>query len=115
MTDAVTIRFANTNIAKAGQYAETLRTSILDAAPKADVKRAKDSQEDQDFGATLAIVLAGPAVVAIAKGMQVWLERYRGVELEITTSDGKIIAKNITAANVADVLQGAKEIIRNKT
>jgi hypothetical protein len=110
MTDTVTIRFANTNVAKAGQYAETLKTSILDAAPEADVKREKDSQETQDFGATLAIVLAGPAVVAIAKGMQVWLERYRGVELEVTTPDGKVIAKNITAANVVQVIQAAKSI-----
>lgn len=112
MSEPVVIRFANTNVARAGQYADSLRNAILDAAPEADVKRRKDSQETQDFGATLGIVLAGPAIVAIAKGVQVWLERHHGVEIEITTAGGKTIVKNITAANVVDVLQAAKDNVR---
>jgi hypothetical protein len=88
-----------------------LRRAILDAAPGAELRQQKESQETQDFGTSLAIVLAGPAVVAIAKGIQIWLERYRSVVLEVTTSDGKVIAKNITAANVADVLEAARDVI----
>jgi len=101
MAEEVIIRFANMNVAKANQLAETLRTAILNAAPTAQIKRRKDSQETQDFGATLGIILAGPAIVAIAKGIQVWLEKYRGADVEITTPDGKVIAKNITARRMS--------------
>jgi hypothetical protein len=67
-----------------------------------------------DFGSTLAIALSGPAVVAVAKGIAIWLERYRGVELRVETTDGKIIAKNITSANVLEILRDANAIIGNK-
>jgi hypothetical protein len=111
MTEQVIIRFPNVGVAKAGQYAETLRSTILNSAPAIDVRRQKNSQETQDFGATLAIVLAGPAVVSIARGIQVWLERHHGVELEVTTPTGKVIAKNLTAANVTEALQAAKDVL----
>ena len=64
-----------------------------------------------DFGATLGIVLAGPAIVAIAKGMQVWLERHHNVEIELVTSEGKLLAKNITAKNLIEVLNAAKSAL----
>jgi hypothetical protein len=94
------------------RHAETLRGAILDAAPNAKVERRKESQETMDFGATLGILLAAPAVVAIAKGLQIWLERHHGVELEIVTPDGTVIAKNITAANVVDVINAANVSLR---
>jgi hypothetical protein len=106
------IRFANLSVAEANRHAQTLREAILNSAPNADVARRKDSQETQDFGATLGIVLAGPAVVAIAKGIQVWLERYRGVEIELTTPDGKLVAKNITSANAVEVINAAATSLR---
>jgi hypothetical protein len=102
------IRFSNADVAQANRLSETLRSAILDAAPETNVQRRKETQETMDFGATLGIVLAGPAVVAIAKGIQAWLERHHSVELEIITSEGKVIAKNITAKNVVDVLNAAK-------
>jgi hypothetical protein len=79
MKDDLVIRFPNANLAQANRLAETLRTAILNAAPDANVQRRKESQESMDFGATLGITLAGPAVVAVAKGMKAWLERHHGV------------------------------------
>jgi hypothetical protein len=111
MTRQIIIRFPNTTIPAANQHSETLRRAILDASPGTDVQRQKESQEAQDFGATLAIALAGPAVVAIAEGIKAWLERYRGVELEVTTPNGRMIAKNITASNVVDVISAARDVI----
>jgi hypothetical protein len=112
MSEFLVIRFPKANVAEANRHAETLRGAILDAAPNAKVERHKESQETMDFGATLGILLAAPAVVAIAKGLQIWLERHRGVELEIVTPNGTVIAKNITAANVVDVINAANVSLR---
>jgi hypothetical protein len=109
--DKFVIRFPNADVAQANRLAETLKSAILDAAPDTQVQQRKDTQETMDFGATLGIILAGPAIVAIAKGMQVWLERHHGVELEVVTNEGKVIAKNITAKNVIDVLNAAKSTL----
>jgi hypothetical protein len=110
----VIIRFANTGVAQANRFAESLRSAILDVAPDAQVRQRKETQEAMDFGATLGIILAGPAVVAIAKGMQAWLERHHGVEIEIVTSEGKVIAKNVTANNAVDILKRAEITLRKQ-
>jgi hypothetical protein len=77
------------------------------------VERQKDDQRTQDFGATLAVVLAGPAVVAVARGIEAWLQRYRDVEIEITTSDGTHVkARRVTVdtagAIITEVLTAPK-------
>jgi hypothetical protein len=94
--EGLVIRFPNTTVAEANRHAETLRSAILDASPRTRVDRRKETQEDMDFGATLAIILAGPAVVAIAKGIQAWLERHHSAEIEVVTPEGKVIAKNLS-------------------
>jgi hypothetical protein len=107
-THSTIIRFQNLNAGIANRYAQTLRSTILDAAPMVVIEARKESQETMDFGTTLGIVLAGPTVVAVANGIRVWLEKHHGVELEFETSDGKLIARNVTAANVVDILKAAK-------
>ena len=109
MTEVV-LKFSGVDgVSQANVFAKGLRDAIKDEAPEAHVEQRRDNKENQDFGATLAIVLAGPAIVAIAKGIQQWLTRHHGVTLEITTTDGKVIAQNVTAKNVVEIIQAAKQ------
>jgi hypothetical protein len=103
----IIIRFPDGDVRQANANAQSLRDAIRDEAPHAQVEQRRDDQESQDFGATLAIVLAGPAVVAIAKGIADWLRRHHGVTIEITTPDKKVIAQNVTARNVVEIINAA--------
>lgn len=96
------IRFKESSIAEAGKRAEGLRQ---DLAGVADVS-AKIEQEDptnQDFGATLVLILGAPAAVAVAKGIADYLRRVRGkITIE---ADGKIIAENISGEDIGKIEQ----------
>lgn len=101
------IRFPDSDLRDANRLAQSLRDAVRDEAPDAEVEQARENDEHQDFGPTLAIVLAGPAVVAIAKGIQSWLTRHHGVTLEISGPDGKIVASNVTAATAVEIIKTA--------
>ena len=87
---------------------ESLRDALRYEVPASEVQQLRDNKENQDFGATLAIVLAGPAIVAIAQGIADWLNRQHGVTLEVTTPEGKVIATNVTASNVVEILKALR-------
>jgi len=105
---AIIVKFPGANAAQANRLAQSLREAIRSEAPDAQVEQRRDVQENQDFGATLGIILAGPAVVAIAKGIQQWLARQHAVTLEVTTPDGKVIATNVTAKNAVEIIEAAR-------
>jgi hypothetical protein len=107
MTEIV-VKFAGVDVRQSNAFAQSLKDAITDEAPDAHVEQKRDNRENQDFGATLAIVLAGPAVVAIARGIEQWLIRQHSVSLEITTPNGKVIAKNVTARNAVEILKTVK-------
>jgi hypothetical protein len=107
MTEII-IRFEGVDVLQANGFARSLLDAIKDEAPDAKADQRRDNVENLDFGATLGIILAGPAIVAIARGIEQWLTRHHGVSLEIVTRDGKVIAKNVTAKNAVEIINAAK-------
>lgn len=108
MTNPVRIRFKGVSLAEANRLAGSLEQTLRDQASDSRIVREREDSSTQDFGATLGIVLAGPAVVAVAQGIRIWLERHHGVEIEIETSEGKVIARNLTADKAIDLLNAHK-------
>ena len=82
----------------------------MDVAPDVDVTLTKDDATNQDFGATLVLVLGTPAVLALANGIASYLKRDRG---QITIfADGKVVADKISgndAARIAEVFSKVKK------
>jgi hypothetical protein len=104
----VIIRFPDADVGQANVHAQSLKDAILDEAPQAQVGERRMDPESQDFGASLAVVLAGPAVVSIAKGIREWLTRHHGVTIDIVTPDGKkVIAGNLTAGTAVEIINSA--------
>jgi hypothetical protein len=103
----ILIRFPGTDIAHGSRFAQSLKEAIRAEAPDTPVEQRRDNKENQDFGATLGIILAGPAIVAIAKGIEQWLTRHHAVTIEVTTADGKVIAQNVTAKNAVEIIKAA--------
>ena len=113
MSSKIRIRFPDIGLAEANMLAESLRDEIGDAAPGTIVERSRDDPTTQDFGATLTVLLVSPAVVAVARGIEAWIQKYRDVEIEIAMpKDLRISAKRITVHSsrkiIADVLAASQ-------
>ncbi len=97
------ISFGKVSEAERGVCAAELRDMLLDAdgSLKVDTRRADPNR--QDPGGILEIVLNASAVVGLVTTLGVWLKMRRSASITIKTPDGKVIAKNITAKDAADL------------
>jgi hypothetical protein len=80
------------------QSLNSLRGAILDNAA-ADVCLKKISDETQDLGSALIVVLGTPAVVALFNGIQRWIDKH-GDRVVIETADGHVVATGSAAENI---------------
>jgi hypothetical protein len=99
------IRFEGLSVAQAGKNATQLRSDLLDVSQDFRPEIIQEDPTNQDFGATLVLVLGTTAVTAVAKGIAAYLSRARGtITIE---ADGKVVATGITgndAAKIAEAL-----------
>jgi hypothetical protein len=97
------IRFEGLSVAEAGNKAEGLRRDLLEVSPDVRVKIEQEDPSNQDFGATLVLILGAPAAVALAKGVADYLRRVGGkITIE---ADGKIIGENISGDDIGKIEQ----------
>lgn len=110
------IRFDNTSQAQANQYASELQEDLLDLyLEDVSIEVVKEAEGTMDFGTTLAVVLGTPAVIALAKGIQVWLSKRPAAEIRIVKKkpDGEIVEIIVVAedsqnlSKIAEALQAA--------
>jgi membrane-associated two-gene conflict system component 1 (EACC1) len=99
------IRFEGLEAGDAGQAAESLRRTLIDEAPGVDARRARTDDDSMDFGTTLVVVLAAPAVVELAKGIAAWLARTHSSKVTITRQDGTVVVENIGAREAVNLLE----------
>ena len=92
-----TITFESVSTADANRYASELRNILLDATPNIKVERKREDSRAQDFGATLLLVLATPAVPVLIKAIENWLALRHTVGISIKTAEGEIIVTNLTS------------------
>ena len=109
------IRFANVTSETDG-YVNSLQRAILDAAPDAGVTTVKMPAMKGPNGLipssdALSVDLTGPAVAALARGIQSWLTRNSGVDLQLVTRDGENV-DSINADNVVATLQSTMTALR---
>jgi hypothetical protein len=97
------ITFDDASAADANRYAEELRQALLDASPDVEVHRRREDPQTQDFGATLMLLLATPAVGAIVTAIGNWLAARNRASLTIKRADGEIVVQNITSAKAAEL------------
>jgi hypothetical protein len=100
-----TIRFEGMSAADSGRAADSLRRSLRESNPALVGKRVRADPEAMDFGTVLAVSLAAPAVVELAKGIANWLARTHSSKVTIIASDGIAIVENIGAGEAGALLQ----------
>jgi hypothetical protein len=102
-TKTIKIRFEDVSLDVASQKARALRTDLLDVSPDVKLDIEKDDPTNQDFGATLVIVLGTPAVIAIANGIANYLSRDRA-KITIETN-GRVVAEGISGDDAARIAE----------
>jgi hypothetical protein len=103
------IEFQNVDVAEAGRLAEHLRQFVLDADASVEAKRRRSDQSSMDFGATLVLLLGAPAIVAVAKGIQSFLNRYQTARIRIKSPNGSIVVENLTSRQATDLALKLRE------
>src|SRR5690242_13674828 len=97
------IRFDGLQSAEAGTKASKLRRELRGISPDVSISIKKDDLTDQDFGATLVLILGTPAILAIANGIASYLKRDRGT---ITIyKDGKTIATGLSGEDATRIAE----------
>ena len=108
------IRFDGLSSAEAGVEAQRLQEMLADSSPDVDVKLRRDRSESMDMGATLVLLLGTPAIIAVAKGVAVWLgqrgKRAGSLLVERVGADGNVErfrfdGDSADAAKVAEALR----------
>ncbi len=97
------IRFEGASYADGGVYAGELRNALLDASDAVEVNIVRDDPKSLDFGTTLSIILAAPAVTAIAKALGDWLKLRASASVTMSTPNGDVVINNISAKDAASI------------
>ena len=100
------LSFEGVSPAEANRYAEELREALLDVTTEIDVQRQRDNPLAQDLGASLALIMGTPALVAAVKAIGNWLQKRRSASLTIVTAEKKIVAENLTNKDAAHLHGG---------
>lgn len=103
MSEPFVVSFPDVSRAEANQYASDLATWLRDVKG-VDVQQARDRNDTQDFGATLAIILGTASVTAIANGIAIWLKRNAGASIQISKG-GAVVAKNLNSRDAAKIAE----------
>lgn len=101
----VKLSFEGADIDEATRFAAELAEQLRDADPSIDVRETRADTSAQDFGATLVLVLAAPAVVALAKGVSGWLTMRPNAKVTLKCKDGTLIASGLTSADARAVIE----------
>ena len=108
------VEFENADRAEAGQFARELREYILDTDSSVEAELRRSDQSLMDFGATLALLLAAPSVIAVAKGIQAFLGRYQAASIRITGQGGSVVVENLTARQASDLASSLMRSFESK-
>jgi membrane-associated two-gene conflict system component 1 (EACC1) len=101
----LTLSFEGADVADANRFAAELAERLRDADAPIDVRETRADPSAQDFGATLVLVLASPAVVALAKGVSAWLAMRPNAKITLKGKDGTVIASGLTSADARAVIE----------
>ena len=86
------ITFPSASAAEGTKFADSLAEAIRGIGSDITVERDRDRPDKQDPGTTLTVMHATAATGAIAKGIAAWLDKHRGVSLQIRHGDSGVIS-----------------------
>jgi hypothetical protein len=91
--------------ATASRQAQALQRLLSEVGPPATIERVRTNDETLDGGATLAVILASPVLLELARCLRMFLQRYNSAQVTITDEHGSAVAKNVSARTVAELMR----------
>jgi hypothetical protein len=85
--------------------AAELARAIKASDQAATVDREQDNPSAMDFGATLIVVLSSGAAVAVARGIQGWMGRWKNARITISDEHRKVTIEGIDGAEAVRALE----------
>ena len=108
--ETLEIGFPNASASDAGRMAEDLAGYVRQQAPEAKAELRQSDPNAMDLGATVALVLGTPALVALARGLADWIKRQGDPDIVIKTKKGEIVVRGpLDAAAKRQVILSAIE------
>ncbi|MGA2127067.1 MAG: hypothetical protein ABSG76_13040 [Xanthobacteraceae bacterium] len=98
-----TIEFGDVPLADAVEMAGELGRILLDTGPDVSVARRRSDPNTQDPGSILAVVLAAPAVVAVARGIADYIRLRRKARITIKCNGQQVVVSNVSAADAVEI------------
>jgi hypothetical protein len=103
MDETLILSFPNAKTDRANILADDLRKELKRIAPGLPVEKQRESEESQDFGATLAIVVTSAAVTALAKGIANFIAKH-GTTIKIKIGSDWVEAKGVESHDAAAIV-----------
>ncbi len=107
VTETLRVRIAvvSESVAASSRQAQALERLIQQEVPRSEVERIRDSTETLDGGATLAVALASPVLLELARALRVFLQRHNSSRISITDEHDTISATDVSFDTIDDVIQ----------
>jgi hypothetical protein len=71
----------------------------------ATVDREQDNPSAMDFGATLTVVLSSGVAVAVARGIQGWMGRWKNAKITVSDEHRKVEIERVGSAEAVRALE----------
>lgn len=85
--------------------ASELVRAIKQTDPSVTVERHPASATTMDFGASLAVILGSGAGIALAKGLQMWMGRWKNAELNLSSNGRTVVVKGLSGRDAIRVIE----------
>jgi hypothetical protein len=106
----VLVRIEGVTGAVGDRAVDSLRRAINESGADVTVARENASNDHQDFGATIVLILGAPAAIAaakaipdIARAVQSWATRTNAGSITIETRDRRVSVKGVDSKDLAAV------------
>jgi hypothetical protein len=105
MSMTYVVAFPEETLGVANQSAAELLSMLRERARGAKVHLLNVSEDTQDTGALLQIVLNASAIASVASGIATWLSRNSGAHIRISLPDGTNVDIRHSGENTAAVVK----------
>jgi hypothetical protein len=82
-----------------------LARAIRQSDQSADVERRQENRPAMDFGASLAVVLGSGAAVAVARGIQSWMSRWKNATITLSDKARKVQIERVSSENIIRAIE----------
>jgi len=87
------------------QAATELARAIKQSDHSTTVERRSDNATAMDFGASLVVILGSGAGIAVARGIQSWMGRWKNVEITLSDKHRKVGIKRISSEDAIRAIE----------